>query len=238
MSDPHLLTGAYALDALDDIERASVEHHLRDCPECAAEVRDFQEVAAGLAERVAAPPPPMLRARVFEEVARTRQVSPGSRASRTFRPAAPRRRSFLAAAAAVVVFAAGGVLGGLAWRADQEADQVRQEAAAITDVITDPQRREHTGEVSIGGEVTVVAADRNAVFAARDLPAPPADRRYQLWVVEATGTIRSAGLLEVENGSTQTLVEGVAEGAKLAVSVEPEQGSPQPTTKPVVAVDV
>ena len=47
MSDPHLLTGAYALDALDDVERAGVERHLRGCAECAAEVAEFHEVPPG-----------------------------------------------------------------------------------------------------------------------------------------------------------------------------------------------
>ncbi len=38
MSDIHALSGAYAVDALDDIERAQFERHLAECAECRAEV--------------------------------------------------------------------------------------------------------------------------------------------------------------------------------------------------------
>jgi anti-sigma factor RsiW len=38
MSDIHALSGAYAVDAVDDIERASFERHLASCPTCRAEV--------------------------------------------------------------------------------------------------------------------------------------------------------------------------------------------------------
>ncbi len=34
MSDIHHLTGAYALDAVDDIERARFEQHLAECEDC------------------------------------------------------------------------------------------------------------------------------------------------------------------------------------------------------------
>jgi anti-sigma factor RsiW len=76
MPDMHQLTGAYALDALDDVERASFERHLRTCGSCAAEVIELQEAAAGLADRVAIAAPDGLRGKVLAEVSRTRQISP------------------------------------------------------------------------------------------------------------------------------------------------------------------
>ena len=39
MSDIHALSGAYAVDALDDLERAQFERHLRDCESCSRELR-------------------------------------------------------------------------------------------------------------------------------------------------------------------------------------------------------
>ena len=36
-ADIHGLSGAYAVDALDDVERADFERHLQQCPECQAE---------------------------------------------------------------------------------------------------------------------------------------------------------------------------------------------------------
>ena len=56
MSDIHALSGAYAVDALDDIERAQFERHLAECAECRAEVDSLREAGGLLAEAVAADP--------------------------------------------------------------------------------------------------------------------------------------------------------------------------------------
>ena len=66
MSDVHKLTGAYALDAVDDIERARFEQHLATCEDCRAEVAEMRETAALLAESTAVEPPASLRASVAE----------------------------------------------------------------------------------------------------------------------------------------------------------------------------
>ena len=52
MSDLHKLTGAYAVDALDDLERARFEQHLAECDDCRAEVAELRETAALLADSV------------------------------------------------------------------------------------------------------------------------------------------------------------------------------------------
>ena len=39
MSDIHTLSGAYALDAVDDIERVAFARHLTECPACAGRLR-------------------------------------------------------------------------------------------------------------------------------------------------------------------------------------------------------
>jgi anti-sigma-K factor RskA len=233
MPDPHLLTGAYALDALDDVERAGAERHLRGCPECTTEVAEFREVGARLAGRVAAAPPPAMRNRVLALARETRQEAPGGPVH--LPRVGPRR--LLAAAAAVVVLAGGAGLGGVAWRSQEAAERARVEAARVTEVMTDPARREAAGRVTGGGEATVVAADGEAVFAARGLPAPAEGRAYQLWVIGGDG-IRSAGLLDVEDGVARARVADAPPGSSLAVSVEPEGGSEQPTTTPVVDVPV
>ena len=46
MSDIHALVGAYAVDALDDVERAAFERHLAECADCRAEVAGLREAAA------------------------------------------------------------------------------------------------------------------------------------------------------------------------------------------------
>jgi anti-sigma-K factor RskA len=234
MSDPHLLTGAYALDALDDVERAAVERHLRGCSECAEEVAEFREVGSWLAGRVAAAPPPEMKDRVLALARETRQVSPPTGHVRLPR-VGPRR--LLVAAAAAVVLAGGVGLGNAAWQNQQDAEQARLQATRITDVVTDPARRESVGRIAGGGAATVVAADGSAVFAARGLPPLPEDKTYQLWIVGGDH-IESAGLLDVENGATRAWVGDAPPGSSLAVSVEPAGGSEQPTTTPIANVPV
>jgi anti-sigma-K factor RskA len=233
MSDPHLLTGAYALDALDDVERAGVERHLRSCGECATEVAEFREVGTRLAERVATAPPPELKSRVLAMARETRQVSPPSNVH--LPRVGPRR--LLAAAATVAVLAGGAGLGTAAWQNHEDAQQARIEATRFTDVLTDPARTESAGQIAGGGQATVVAAGGAAVFAARDLRAPGPGKAYQLWVIGGD-RIRSAGLLDVEDGTARAWVTGVKPGSSLAVSVEPEGGSEQPTTTPITNVTV
>ena len=45
----HDLSAAYALDALDDEERAAFEAHLRDCESCRAEVGSLGNTVESLA---------------------------------------------------------------------------------------------------------------------------------------------------------------------------------------------
>ncbi|MPV38800.1 hypothetical protein GB881_17450, partial [Georgenia subflava] len=79
------LLGAWALDAVDDVERAAVERAIREDPEVAAEARALRETVARIAEADAVAPPPSLRGEVLTTVTTTPQdggavatPSPGS----------------------------------------------------------------------------------------------------------------------------------------------------------------
>ena len=66
---PHVLAGAYALDALGAAERARFELHLATCRTCPDEVRGFAATAAELGLAVAVTPPLALKGRVLADVA-------------------------------------------------------------------------------------------------------------------------------------------------------------------------
>ena len=76
MSDIHKLTGAYALDAVDDIERATFERHLAECEDCRTEVASLRETTALLAESAAVSPPPSLRDSVLSGISQVRPLPP------------------------------------------------------------------------------------------------------------------------------------------------------------------
>jgi anti-sigma factor RsiW len=69
--DEHAMVGAYALNAVDERERAEFEVHLAGCPLCSVDVPAFREVLAELATRASSAPPPDLIARALT---RTRDV--------------------------------------------------------------------------------------------------------------------------------------------------------------------
>lgn len=79
--DPHDLTAAYALDALDPGETEVYERHLGQCEECREQLAELNGAAAALAFGTVAPAPPArLRAAILDAAAAERtNVVPLSR---------------------------------------------------------------------------------------------------------------------------------------------------------------
>ena len=128
MSDIHALAGAYALDAVDDIERAAFERHLRECDSCALEVAELRETASRLADSVAVEPPPGLRASVLDaglpHAAGPRRARPRRNPAAS---SAQRWRRFAAASVAAGVIAVG--IGAGTWTvANRNVDDARRVA--------------------------------------------------------------------------------------------------------------
>ena len=247
-ADLHTLTGAYAAHALSDTERLAFERHLDACPACAQEVRELTETAARLGAAVAAPPPPGLWDRVRAEAVVTRQLAPVvGRADRRRRGGAAAglhagRRRFpplLAAAAAllVAVLSVTALNLGLLGRSDRS----ERTAGLVAAVLAAPDARRVAAAPGGTGQATVVVSrDRGqAVFVASGLPPVPAARTYQLWVVGRSGP-RPAGLVEVAGGGQVTrLLDGPVTGdEQVAMTVERRGGAAQPTSEPVVVVDL
>ncbi len=74
--DLHHLSGAYAVDALDDDERTSFEQHLAVCADCRAEVAELSAAAHSLGSLTEATPSPALRASVLSGITRARPLPP------------------------------------------------------------------------------------------------------------------------------------------------------------------
>jgi anti-sigma-K factor RskA len=75
-ADVHSLVGAYAVDAIDEQERAAFELHLAECPECRAEVASLVEAGAQLSLVSQTAPPPAMRAAVLAGIRTVRPLPP------------------------------------------------------------------------------------------------------------------------------------------------------------------
>ncbi len=231
----HLLTGAYAADALDGGERDTFEVHLATCDACRQEVAELAATTARLGIAEAVPPPPGLRVRVLDEIARTRQLPPrGDVVDLTARRAPWYRQPVAAAAAVLLVVAVG--LGGLAAAEHHRADQAREREQQIAALVGDPAATVKRVAVTGGGSGTVISNGGTAVFLARDLPELPSGRAYQLWRIRGQSP-ESAGLLG-RGGDATALVDGVVPSDSIAVTVEPSSGSERPTSSPVFLVSL
>jgi anti-sigma-K factor RskA len=250
-TEVHMLTGAYALNALDDAERAEFERHLAECPECTREVAELRLTANRLGTAVTEQPSDLLRQRVFNEIRRTRQEPPGGERPVVTRgrPAGvPRWAIALTSAAAAVALALAGTFGVAALRAQHELNEAQEtlssaaaEFAPVAQVLGAPDAQSVTAIGASGGNATVMMSRKlnKGVFLAFHMPNTPSGKTYQAWAIGSAG-YRSLGVLTADgNNSVAPVVMNTLGGtAQIGVTVEPAGGSRQPTTNPVMVVNL
>lgn len=231
--DLHGLSGAYVLDALSETEAQSFRRHLGDCPACRQEVHELQETAAQLGAGQSQQPPAHLKVRVMSAVDQEPQLPrqpphPGSGHD----PGAGSRRWMprLGAAAAAVLLAVAVGIGISQWL--QPDGSLADEVVAVFEA-SDAQTV--TAQTRKGSDIRVAVSeslDRMALDS--DQLRPLGDQRvYQLWTLH-DGVAKPAGLLtDPDRG---VAMEMPAPGVKVAITVEPEGGSQQPTSKPIVVL--
>ena len=246
------LAELYALDAVTDEERRTIEEYISAAP--AAERASFlervrqsretltrtfraeEEPPADLFDRIIAQLPAQLAAQLpvqsesqgpaqevpADELAKARQ-----RREERRRPAGTRR--WLAGIAAAAAIALGGVGVG-SYIADQN-DPLNQ-------VVRADDVREASVPVAAGGTATVlVSSSKDAlVVKMNGVPAPPEGKVYQMWLIPRDGSAPvSQGLMDAEALSKPAVVEGIASAAALGITVEPVGGSTSPTLPTVAA---
>jgi anti-sigma-K factor RskA len=250
--DIHALSGAYAVDALDDVERARFERHLANCEACRAEVDSLAAAGVELSALTVSTPPPSLRDAVLRDIKTVRPLPPVSavetqgaedvrapvaettppeagRPTRGFRWSGPWRGLVAAAAAAILLI--GGVT---IYRANTQAptQTVAEQVLAASDAT------KVTKDFPGGANATFVRSPslHKAIVVTSKMPSPPSGKVYQLWLQDSSGKLTSAGLMPA--GADQVVVlDGDAAGATGAgITVEPPGGSAQPTTKPIAFV--
>lgn len=140
-----------------------------------------------------------------------------------------------AAAAAVVLFGGGTLLG---VSIGTSATVTAQQASVVAQISAAADNRRSTASIAGGGTATLVwsLALGKSVIVVDGLPAAPSGKAYQLWYIRG-GQATSAGLIAPHaNGAWQILEGTMRSGDTVGMTVEPNGGSKQPTTKPVVAI--
>jgi len=256
-ADIHSLVGAYALDALDDGERAAFEQHLAECPECRAEVASLREAAHDLSLLSPSAPPVEMRDAVLARIGTIRPLPPAEPDQPAARgmadpvepadPADPAARADDRAPAAVVPLrrrrvtawlvgaaaAAVIIVGGLTWSpwsSDAPDRSPTEQVLAARDAQRFPKDID-------GARATIVRSESlgRAVIIADHMPSAPAGKDFQLWLDLPGRGMVSAGVMPHGSAPTLTmLLEGdAAQATGAGITLEPAGGSPAPTTEPI-----
>lgn len=248
------LIPAYSLGATDPDETALVERLLPLCPEVAAELEAFQALSqAMLYAAPPAQPPAHLHDRLM--AAAGAPVQPPTAAAPAVMAAKPiptlrvlRFNRIIAGVAAVA--AALLIISNIYWV--NQVNTLSREQQDMIALLSDQQdalaslgsgRAERLELVSTSGDQNGVLAtvlwspqSETALLYSDTLPALPADRAYQLWLIRGSEPI-SAGVFQLnENGVGALIIhmdEPLTDFAAVAISAEPAGGSPAPTTDPL-----
>ena len=227
-----------AAGALTPDEMVELDRLLAADPQAAAEYAALVDDLTVLAESVAEPPPAGLRAAILATVAAEAQVGTAApsvdaeSATEHVAPVVPihRRRWWMpatAVAAAIVII--GGAL------------VVTRDADAPTEVVMadvleadDAVAVELTGSA---GALRLVKSDEvdATVIYGDDIDVPDEAQVLQLWAIEEEQPASMGTFVPTDNGHVEVVMAGTEpDGVLYAVTIEPEGGSEQPTSEPVL----
>lgn len=230
------LTGAYALDALNEQERAAFEAHLTTCADCAAEVRSLRAAAAELSRTSATTPPAELRGDLLAAIENVRPVPSTADDGVSLRTHTARRWVWQAIAAACLLLAAAtGVWG---YQQHQDANRSHARTAAITSVLDSRDAASVAGAVATGhASIIYSKGEHRLVLIGQNIPEPAPDKTYQLWMIDSAGHATSGGVFTPNsNGNVLVLASGdLAKVTRMGISIEPAGGSQQPTPGAIIA---
>lgn len=233
MSDVHdeiqTLMPAYALGAIPAEEVPAIRAHIMSCEICFSEAESYADALAALAFATAPEPLPAgfadrVVAAALSDGSPAVQESPAKVRGGWFARWTP-ALGFAAAALATLLIATSVSL------VNALNERERYQAIVAAMVNDDGFNLEGAG----GAQGRVLATNEGTVLITASLGEAPEGRDYQLWLMK-DGTPTAAETFDVEDGvaivRSQHSLEGY-DGA--AVTVEPEGGSTQPTTDPVMA---
>jgi anti-sigma-K factor RskA len=232
------LKDVYVLGALPEEERREFEEYLAAHPERQAEIGELGTVAGLLALFPSEQePPPQLRRRIMDMVeAEAVRPSPSRRSWLAWIGEHLSARNLALGAATMLV------IGLFSWNMvlQGEMQDLQGRVQSLQSQPQEPQMVELGGagtEQGARAELVTLEGDR-AVLVVENMPPVPEGKTYQIWVIEDDDP-QPSGLFKPKQDSVAAVVEHpLGGGDVIAVTVEPEGGSPQPTTEPMLAAEV
>jgi anti-sigma-K factor RskA len=246
-----LLT-AYALNTLEPEEIANVVALLREQPELRSVLAQLQATAHQLPYALPEVEPPAdLRQRVLDRATGRAQAPRQAASARS----PSRARGWLLAFGSLAALALVAIV--IAWtqltsaqtelarvrsdlvQARSELERVQTQQQQVVNTLLEAQTIAILND-AVGGSGSgklVRAADGQAVLAAQ-LPPLQSGRVYQLWLIQGQSAPVSAGTFTVDQQGHGLLTLAPTQqdlvADTIAVTDEPEPGSPGPTTKPLI----
>jgi anti-sigma-K factor RskA len=216
--------GAYVLGAMPVAEREAFEEHLTTCTICREEVDELRPAAEALP--MASPlmvPPPALKDRIMAEVEREAALlgAAGAGADRPARTERRRRGSWLSG-----------------WRLAPVAAALLVAGVLAGSALTGPDTATYAFQ---GQNATLEVEGDNARLVARDLPAPPQGRVYEVWLMpEGSDTPEPTDVLFTprSDGSAVAAIPSVDGVRQVLVSDEPPGGSEEPTGEILMSAEL
>lgn len=232
----------YALGALDESAKVSIETHLRGCASCRHELDQLRGDAALLALSSSGPKPPArAKARLLDATAKEPRAQKAQVHAQWWSVL-----GWVATAAMVMVAA-------LLWQqnarlkedAAQKAKSFEQErarlekASAMAAILQSPDAaRYDVMPVSLktppppSGKA-VYSPDHGLVFIASNMNPLPPQKAYELWLIPKQGAPIPAGVFKPDvRGNVAMMHSPMPAGVEakaFAITIEPEQGSATPT---------
>ena len=237
----------YALGVLEGSDRSALEGHLQECNECSTELQRLRgDMALMALSASGSKPPQRSRQRFMEAIGREPRQTPATQKS-------PPRWTWvpwLAAAALAVGIAVLWVnnhdLHETIARLENESTRQQaqlQKAREVVETLTSSDALRITVVAAKAppqpqGKAIYVRNRSSLIFLASNMPQLPPQKAYELWLIPTSGAPIPAGVFKPDaRGSAQVIQPPLPAGVEaktFAITVEPESGSPAPTSAVVM----
>lgn len=228
---------AYVLGALSRTEAAALKAHLETCPACQAELEQYQQIGDGLMASIfpLQKASSAIKGKVLASIAKRSPARPGARWG--FRQFAFGTMALLLIGMNLVAFMQ---IRDLRQQHVELAGQVEQNHTILGMLTASTEIHPVSGD-GVSGNLLLDREKNLSYLLVWNLPLPPGDYVYQIWLVDPEGERVDAGLFRPEGNRPFTSAalstsRNFDEFVGVEVTVEPSSGSDTPTGERILSV--